>query len=179
MTIRGIQSRVANPTDLGHAWIRWKPHIQGRHLPIRGYYPDISQVPAGIIPAGSLERRDYSWARRFFMNNAVPGLRTLDRVAMTQYEHSHPNAVRQKSCVIDEMAHLRLEWRCSLPDDRTWVPEGHYSFNQTKKDWHNCVSWAIERWNETVGSRYILPSLIPPRVRAFVPLLADNMEGEP
>jgi len=178
LSIRCIEARVAAVADLGHAWLHWGPQVLGKHAPYRGFYPDLGKVPAGVIPKGSLERGDFSWARTFLFDNAVPGLQRVDKRAQDLYERSSRKSIRQKTYDMTPIQHLRLEYRCRMPPDMDWRSEGFYSFNQTKPNWDNCVSWAVKRCREARESEDDPPLPNPARIKDFFPLLREQLSPE-
>lgn len=177
LSIRAIQSRVAAESDLGHTWLHWGPQVLEKHPPYRGYYPDLGKVPAGVIPDGAMERGDFSWARAFFFDNAVPGLQCVDTRAQNVYEKRHPEAIRHNTDRVTTIQHLRLEYRFRMPANVNWRSEGFYSFNQLKPDWDNCVSWAVKRYREVRETTDDPPLPNPPRVRDFFPLLRGALSS--
>lgn len=178
ISIRAIESRVAAVSDLGHAWLHWAPQVLEEHTPYRGFYPDLGKMPPGIIPQGALERGDFSWARTFFYENAVPGLQCVDIRAQQKYEGLNRNAVRHTTDDLTPIQHLRLEYRCRMPANTNWRSEGFYSFNQEKPDWDNCVSWAVKRYREIRETKDDPPLPNPARIKDFFPLLRKPLTPE-
>jgi hypothetical protein len=117
----------------GHMWLYWAPDEE---TPIRGYYPDISQLP---VPWESIKPVDKFV--KFFTENAVPGLMT--REDMSQYE-PYKDEFHDKKWEIIDAQHERVRRRCQLPPGEDEIEDGLYSLMVDKDGHNNCVSWALE-----------------------------------
>jgi hypothetical protein len=143
---------------VGHVWLEWHSDREGQRA-FRGYYPDLSKIDADI--RSTLENVG-GWFR-FFPTNALPG--RFERDIHAQELRERGTQVYEKGWPIEDEERSRLERRCFIPPGRDHVPEGLYSWNETKPEEHNCSSWAVSVVNHTKGDEQFIGCTRPKRLK--------------
>jgi len=150
-----LPPRYDEEIGFGHMWLYWKSPEKEENPPYRGYYPSIEKIPA--------EYRDYSKWPRFFARQCIQGEHWIDYRAI-RYTKRLSGKILSKEWPITKEQLTLLRKRCFIPIGQDYKPEGYYSWNKRRSDWHNCSSWAISIINYVMEEPNFLVCSSPKRL---------------
>jgi len=152
-----VRKRDKQAEDFGHMWVYW---VLDSELLYRGYRFVPTDLPEEFRPRSR-------W-REYFLEKgeSVPG-RITDDINLRDTLEQMPDAHLCKSWPLTSEQAQKL---CELADPPRQF--GRYSFKaDPKKGWYNCVAWAIDTINQSLGSR--LPEVKDWRIKYIV----EELEG--